>query len=226
MGRACRRFGDNELMEMLPRDYLCGPSFSASCSQPCPVLSLADASPIRHLGLGARAAGGGIRNTKLCLYILFPSRNISCPFPFLPSMMRMLDRIIAWLGFISLLSPLLSIASATRERAQQPLVSQDHDTAEAAVSGDGWNFNFTSSAPHYFASVYGSLQQWPQTFFPNGHSIVPCELPPLTKLYHGRRDGDEPPSPEWMAFDMYVQYTSQICTFSPKQLGCTPCTDQ
>lgn len=63
--------------------------------------------------------------------------------------------------------------------------------------------NFSSSAPHYFASVYGLLQQWPNTFFPSGHSIVPCEIPPLTKVYHGRRDGESlPESPEWVSFDM------------------------
>lgn len=67
----------------------------------------------------------------------------------------------------------------------------------------GWKLNFSSSAPHYFASVYGLLQQWPNTFFPSGHSIVPCEIPPLTKVYHGRRDGESlPESPEWVSFDM------------------------
>lgn len=65
-----------------------------------------------------------------------------------------------------------------------------------------WRFNYSSEAPHYFASAYGLLQQWSNTFFPNGHSIVPCEIPPLTKVYHGRRDGELPPSPEWVAFDM------------------------
>ncbi|KAK6614173.1 serine protein kinase [Botrytis cinerea] len=67
--------------------------------------------------------------------------------------------------------------------------------------------NFSSSAPHYFASVYGLLQQWPNTFFPSGHSIVPCEIPPLTKVYHGRRDGESlPESPEWVSFDIEMAY--------------------
>jgi hypothetical protein len=72
------------------------------------------------------------------------------------------------------------------------------------VEDFNWNFNYSSSAPHYFASAYGLMQQWSNTFFPNGHSIVPCEVPAYTKLYHGRMDGDVPPSPEWLAFDMYV----------------------
>jgi hypothetical protein len=83
---------------------------------------------------------------------------------------------------------------------QKPL--NDHETAP--LSAQQWNFNFSSSAPHYFASAYGLLQQWSNTFFPNGHSIVPCEIPPLTKLYHGRKDAEVPPSPEWIAFDMQV----------------------
>ena len=73
-----------------------------------------------------------------------------------------------------------------------------------AASSSQWDFNFSSSAPHYFASAYGLLQQWSNTFFPNGHSIAPCEIPPLTKLYHGRKDEEVPPSPEWVAFDVQV----------------------
>jgi hypothetical protein len=84
---------------------------------------------------------------------------------------------------------------------QRPLLDPER---EISASRSGWNFNFSSSAPHYFASVYGLLQQWPNTFFPNGHSVAPCEVPAFTKLYHGRTDGDVPPSPEWVAFDMFV----------------------
>jgi hypothetical protein len=91
------------------------------------------------------------------------------------------------------------LASATAAQ-QKPLT--DHDPTSESVSQ--WNFNFSSSAPHYFASAYGLLQQWTNTFFPNGHSIAPCEIPPFTKLYHGRKDDDVPPSPEWVAFDMQV----------------------
>lgn len=99
--------------------------------------------------------------------------------------------------FLPFLS-LHSIASTTS--SQVPLVSEDIDTASEAANY--WKFNFSSPAPHYFASVYSVLQQWPNTFFPNGHSIVPCQIPAFTKLYHGRMDGELPPSPEWFAFDM------------------------
>lgn len=93
----------------------------------------------------------------------------------------------------------LSLSTASTAQ-QQPLL----DPSNEASSTSQWRFNFSSEAPHYFASVHGLLQQWSNTFFPNGHSIVPCEIAPFTKLYHGRMDGDVPPSPEWFAFDMRV----------------------
>lgn len=97
---------------------------------------------------------------------------------------------------------LITVSGATlASDRQQPLLDPQADVSESRSS---WNLNFSSSAPHYFASVYGLLQQWPNTFFPNGHSIAPCQIPAFTKLYHGRRDGDVPPSPEWVAFDMFA----------------------
>ncbi|KAH6693305.1 hypothetical protein BKA61DRAFT_278765 [Leptodontidium sp. MPI-SDFR-AT-0119] len=87
---------------------------------------------------------------------------------------------------------------------QKPLLV--HETETATTSTSQWKLNFSSEAPHYFASVYGLLQQWPNTFFPNGHSIVPCEIPAYTKLYHGRMDAELPPSPEWIAFDIGMSY--------------------
>lgn len=91
-------------------------------------------------------------------------------------------------------------AFTSAERVQQPLQLIHPEVPERS----SWNLNFSASAPHFFASVYGLLQQWPNTFFPNGHSIVPCEIPPLTTLYHGRKDAHEVPSPEWVSFDMLV----------------------
>lgn len=106
--------------------------------------------------------------------------------------MRIHEVLQLWLGLIS-----ISIATTVQ---QQPLNSHDIEID----STSSWRFNFSSSAPHYFASAYGLLQQWSNTFFPNGHSIAPCEIPPFTKLYHGRKDAEVPPSPEWVAFDMCV----------------------
>nr|XP_036577999.1 uncharacterized protein CTRU02_12061 [Colletotrichum truncatum]KAF6785129.1 hypothetical protein CTRU02_12061 [Colletotrichum truncatum] len=64
------------------------------------------------------------------------------------------------------------------------------------------SLNFSSSAPHLFASAYGLLQQWSNTVFPNGHTMAAVEIPAFTLLYHGRMDEEAAPSPEWLAFDM------------------------
>jgi hypothetical protein len=84
--------------------------------------------------------------------------------------------------------------------SQEPLLK--HGKAITTEDGSSWHFNFSSVAPHYFHSLHGLLQQWPNTFFPNGHNIAPCEVRAFTRLYHGRIDGDLPPNPEWLAFDM------------------------
>ena len=101
----------------------------------------------------------------------------------------------------AILLPCLYTHLATALLSQKPLLDHHHGINDEGYSS--WHFNFTSAAPHYFHSFYGLLQQWPNTFFPNGHNIVPCEIPVFTRLYHGWMDGDLPPSPEWLAFDMY-----------------------
>lgn len=97
----------------------------------------------------------------------------------------------------------LDTAAAT-EQQQIPLGNTHFESNGRLDSSSPWKLNFSSTAPYLFSSVSSLLQQWGNTFFPNGHSIVPCEIPPYTLFYHGRLDGDEPPSPEWLAFDMYV----------------------
>lgn len=80
----------------------------------------------------------------------------------------------------------------------------------SALSENGihtYNLNFSSSSPHIFSSTFGLLQQWPNTFFPYGHTVTPCEIPSNTNLYHARIDGDLPPSPEWFAFDAEMSYS-------------------
>lgn len=66
--------------------------------------------------------------------------------------------------------------------------------------------DFNSHSPHIFSSLRYLLRQWPNTFLPNGYSIVPCEVPPFTPLYHGRTDNLLPASPEWLAFDIEMAY--------------------
>lgn len=76
------------------------------------------------------------------------------------------------------------------------------EAVEAVESSSPWQLNFSSTAPYLFSSVSSLLQQWGNTFFPNGHNIAPCEIPAYTLFYHGRLDDEQPPSPEWLAFDM------------------------
>lgn len=101
---------------------------------------------------------------------------------------------------ILLLFQVLVSGRISRDEPQQPLIGRP--TQKQHEDYGSWKLNFTSEAPHYFASVYGLLQQWPNTFFPNGHTIAPGEIQPFTKLYHGRWGDELPPSPEWLTFDM------------------------
>jgi hypothetical protein len=94
------------------------------------------------------------------------------------------------------------VTSLSSQPAQEPLL-KSHEDIKPEESYSSWGLNFSSPAPHYFHSFYSLLQQWPNTLFPNGHNIAPCEIPAFSRLYHGRMDGDLPTSPEWFAFDMY-----------------------
>ncbi|KAK4550824.1 hypothetical protein LTR36_000404 [Oleoguttula mirabilis] len=66
--------------------------------------------------------------------------------------------------------------------------------------------NFSSPSPLIFHSTFGLLQQWTNTFFPNGHTIAPCTIAKNTNLYHARGDGSFPPSPEWFGLDAEMSY--------------------
>ena len=103
--------------------------------------------------------------------------------------------------FHVLLSASLAYATSADDLEQQVLggVRTSRSTAMKRL-------NFTSASPHIFSSLRSALQQWPNTVFPNGHSIIPCEVPAYTKLYHARRDGQIPPDPEWFAFDIEMSY--------------------
>ena len=122
----------------------------------------------------------------------------------------------------------LLIASCTIARCNQNVLKSKPDD-----EGLGWwqqlfnpfsHLDFTSAAPHIFAGTRDLLQQWPNTFNPNGHVIVPCTIPPFTPLYHGRMDGYAPSSPEWLAFDAEVSYgimgstrKSRLLTYQTKR---------
>ncbi|CAK7265940.1 hypothetical protein SEPCBS57363_001844 [Sporothrix epigloea] len=102
---------------------------------------------------------------------------------------------------------------------QLPIGSDNDDTVNSSSPPPLQSFvgrlNFSSSAPHLFASVHGLLQQWPNTVFPNGHTFAAATIPAYTLLYHGlwadKKDADNPehispPSPEWLAFDAEMSY--------------------
>ncbi|KAJ4397598.1 hypothetical protein N0V93_001831 [Gnomoniopsis smithogilvyi] len=56
----------------------------------------------------------------------------------------------------------------------------------------------------------GEAAQWSNTIFPNGHTLAAVEIPAYTLLYHGlispEEENPEPPSPEWLAFDLEMAY--------------------
>lgn len=85
---------------------------------------------------------------------------------------------------------------------QQPLKDLSHAPAHALP-----RLNFSSPLPLIFHSTFSLLQQWRQTFFPNGHTIAPCTIPTNTHLYHARPNSSFPPSPEWFAFDPAMAYS-------------------
>lgn len=68
------------------------------------------------------------------------------------------------------------------------------------------DLNFTSPSPLITHSLSTLLSVHPQTLFPNGHTIASATIPRHTLLYHGRHDNDPVPSPEWLAFDVYMAY--------------------
>lgn len=94
--------------------------------------------------------------------------------------------------------------------SQKPLDTNSRAEAEASIVAAPWTLNFTSPSPHLFASASTLLQQWSNTIFPNGHTIAAVEIPAYTLLYHGlispEEKDPEPPSPEWLAFDLEMAY--------------------
>ncbi|TID07669.1 Uncharacterized protein CH35J_001144 [Colletotrichum higginsianum] len=98
----------------------------------------------------------------------------------------------------------------TLSNAEDPGSAADQRTTTTTTfpsNGHAARLNYSSPAPHLFASAYGLLQQWSNTMFPNGHTMAAVEVPPFTLLYHGRTDdAGGAPSPEWLAFDIEMAY--------------------
>lgn len=76
------------------------------------------------------------------------------------------------------------------------------------------------TAPFVFNSLTSLLRQWPNTYHPNGHTIIPGVLKPYTTLYHARKDVSiPPPSPEWLAFDYEMSYALVVPANGPTYLS-------
>jgi hypothetical protein len=58
-----------------------------------------------------------------------------------------------------------------------------------------------TTASFVFDSVYSLAKQWPNTYAPNGHSIVPVTFPANIPLYHARQYEGTIRKPTWFAFD-------------------------
>ncbi|KAG7044917.1 putative serine protein [Colletotrichum scovillei] len=89
-----------------------------------------------------------------------------------------------------------------------PFTASPKSSDDAGLGPSSWyaRLNYSSPAPHLFASAYGLLQQWSNTVFPNGHTMAAVEVPAFTLFYHGRMDEEDVPSPEWLAFDIEMAY--------------------
>lgn len=107
--------------------------------------------------------------------------------------------------FLLLLLTASATASLSGPPSQKPLGGHHGGYAHPQ-----WTLNFSSPLPHLFASIPTLLHQWSNTIFPNGHALAAVEIPAYTLLYHGLispEDQDpEPPSPEWLAFDLEMSY--------------------
>ncbi|TDZ20512.1 Uncharacterized protein Cob_v006413 [Colletotrichum orbiculare MAFF 240422] len=121
-----------------------------------------------------------------------------------------------WKGFLTAYLLTRCISVTGQQQQQKPLDAGLLTSPAGTGSGDGYGadegggwerkLNFSSPAPHLFASAHGLLKQAANTAFPNGHTLAAVEVPAFTLLYHGRMDGEGPPSPEWLAFDIEMAY--------------------
>jgi len=70
----------------------------------------------------------------------------------------------------------------------------------SAPPAEAWHV----TAPFIFDSVQGFLRKWPNSYAPNGHSIVAETLAPGTVLCHAKRSAGPPNKPTFFAFDAYM----------------------
>jgi hypothetical protein len=116
---------------------------------------------------------------------------------------------------------LLSILSSSYADSQQHL----QGFQPPSNYSDAYVRNATDNL--IFTTIASLLQQWPNTRYRNGHTIVKGTIPPGTVLcanfrhlfislshsegfrYHGRGDKNIPLEPEWLAFN--VEHSYVLC---------------
>ncbi|WAQ91159.1 hypothetical protein PtA15_14A39 [Puccinia triticina] len=105
-----------------------------------------------------------------------------------------------------LASFLLSIAFCSNLLSDIPRGQLFFQSPEQATRGPITSRPDTSNL--IFASFSALLQQWPNSIFPGGHSIVAGVIPRGTLLYHGANNRKSPPSGmEWLSFDPEMAYS-------------------
>lgn len=95
--------------------------------------------------------------------------------------------VISYFGFILTLALISHSSWSLHLAGMQPDLKSHYDTV----------------SPFIFDSVHGLLKQWPNTFSPNGHSIVVGTVTPHTLLYHANYGGPAK-KPTYFAFDALV----------------------
>lgn len=83
-------------------------------------------------------------------------------------------------------------------RPEHRHTSQDLDHRSACST---YPEDCQKTAPFVFDSVYSLLKQWPSSYAPNGHSVVPAKIPPNTLLYHVNPVHGIPEKSSFFAFD-------------------------
>ena|SRR6266536_1010659 len=100
-----------------------------------------------------------------------------------------------WVVVSILISASLVFYAIRRYESRDPLGSDNRSICAK------YREECDSVAPFIFDSLHSLLKQWPNTYAPNGHTIVPVTLHSNTALYHAKQYSGKPKKPTWYAFD-------------------------
>ncbi|KIJ89708.1 hypothetical protein K443DRAFT_51554, partial [Laccaria amethystina LaAM-08-1] len=117
----------------------------------------------------------------------------------------------------------LSCAALTRS-VQIPIQVPTPPPNFKSTMPDIWDFNATpslNSTSHFIFDTVGSLaQQWTNTRYRNGHTVVPGTVPVGTLLYHGTDQPEVPTEPDWIATDPDHSYVFCRTSSASGNSGC------